>query len=314
MLEGAGILTIEGGNILAGPGEDAAIIKVTENLALVQTTDFFTPIVDDPYIQGKISACNSLSDAYAKGAINIAGVLAIIGFPTTFPIEIGQEILKGIKDLCQEVGTTIVGGHTVINPWPIIGAVVTAVMPLNQIVYNSRAKPGDRLILTKPLGTQSAMAAHRVLGTEFEEEVTKALSKDIIQKAIEKAIQFMITPNKSAAEVMVKIGVNAATDITGFGILGHGGEMARRSKVDMEIHTLPVIKGTIELSKLFHHKLAEGAGAETSGGLLISVSEVKKEALRKELKRRNIPAYEIGQVKVGDGKIFLQRGFKILEV
>lgn len=299
--------------VLTGVYDDAGIIKISENIAVVQHLDFFTPIIDDPYIQGKIAACNSASDVFSKGATDIIGMLVILGCPLNTPENILKEMMRGFYDFCYSIKAPIVGGHTIINPWPIMGGTATAIIEPSKIVYNSGAKPGDILILSKPLGTQPAMGILRAPPKD-QKAILKDISSSIISEAIDKAIEVMITPNKEAAEAMVKVGVNAATDITGFGILGHSEIMAKRSYVDIEIHSMSIIRGTIQLSKIFGYGLESGVSAETSGGLLISVDKEKADILLSELEKMKFHAFEVGTVKKGLGNASLSKNLKIIEV
>jgi selenide,water dikinase len=313
LLEGAGIMVPKMGKVLLGLGDDAGAVRIQKDLAYVTHTDFFTPIIDDPYLYGKIAVCNAASDVFAKGAVENIGILVIMGFPLKVPIETMQQVIRGIQDFCSEVNAAILGGHTITNPWPIVGAAVTASAHPDRLVGNSTAKPSDRLVLTKPLGTQPSMGALRV-PEEMRNELTKLLPNEKIEGAISLAVESMTTPNKNAAEAMLEVEVDAATDITGFGILGHSGIMAKRSHVDIEIHTLPVINGTLALSKLFGYGLEEGTSAETSGGLLMSVPKGKLDNLRSALERRKVPAYEVGIAKKGVGEARLVKGAKVFEV
>jgi selenide,water dikinase len=299
--------------VLTGVFDDAGVVKVSESMAVVQHLDFFTPLIDDPYIQGKIAACNSASDVFSKGATDVIGVLLIIGAPVDMPDNVLEELIRGFHDFCSSIKAPIVGGHTIVCPWPISGGSVTAITDVQNVVYNSGAKPGDVLFLTKPLGTQPAMGILRV-PLEYQKVVAEDLEISVISRAIDRAIELMTTPNKDAAEAMVEVGVNAATDVTGFGILGQSDIMAKRSCVNIVLNTLPVINGTIELSKKLGYGLEEGVSAETSGGLLISVDKAKVDLLLSSLEKRNTPVYKVGFVKKGAGKARLQKNLKIIEV
>lgn len=298
--------------MLLGPWDDAGAIKISDDIAYVTHLDFFTPIVDDPYSYGRIAACNASSDVFAKGALDRIGVLIIMGFPLKVPIETSRAILKGVIDFCKEVDASILGGHTIVNPWPIVGASVTATASPARLVSNSNAQPGDSLILTKPLGVQPVTAALRV--PRRMKSLMPEVSADAVQKAASLAEQFMMMPNKGAAECMIDIGVNAATDVTGFGLIGHAGIMARRSSVNIEIHTLPVFEGAIQISKTLGFGLEQGKSAETSGGLLISVPRDKTPMLAQSLTRKGIPAYIIGEAKSGEGRAYIRRDPKIVNI
>ena len=299
-------------------GDDASIIK-RDGLVIAKTVDVFTPIVDDPYLQGKIAACNSTSDIYAMGLLDIVGVLAIVGIPEKLPIHIVREMLKGLQDFCRENKTSIVGGHTILNPWPLIGGAVTGVGKEEEVLTKAGAKEGDILILTKPLGTQTAMALSRI-PEEFKDLIN--ISEDEINYIINKAIEIMTTSNRYALMALRKaeerVGdkiANALTDITGFGILGHSNEMAKNSNVLIEITSLPCIKRTPELSRMFGHALLDGYGAETAGGLLISAKEEYKDDLIEELERANCYAFEVGKVvRKGEGKAVLSKDVKVIEI
>nr|pir selenium donor protein - Methanococcus jannaschii [Methanocaldococcus jannaschii] len=305
-------------NILVGLGDDASIIK-RNGLVIAKTVDVFTPIVDDPYIQGKIAACNSTSDIYAMGLLDIVGVLAIVGIPEKLPIHVVREMLKGFQDFCRENKTTIVGGHTILNPWPLIGGAVTGVGREEEVLTKAGVKVGDVLILTKPLGTQTAMALSRI-PEEFKDLIS--ITEEERDYIINKAIEIMTTSNRYALKALRKaeerVGdkiANALTDITGFGILGHSNEMAKNSNVLIEINLLPCIKRTPELSRLFGHALLDGYGAETAGGLLISAKEEYKDNLIDELEKAKCYAFEVGRVvKKGEGKAVLSKDVKVIEI
>lgn len=296
-----------------GPGDDAAVIKINDNIALILTVDFFTPIVDDPYTQGKIAACNCTNDIFAMGITNITGVLAILGLPRQLSMETSRNMLRGFQDFCHDLNTTVVGDHTIVNPWPIIGGSVTAVADPKKIIYNSGARPGDILILTKPLGIQPAMAATRI-SDEFKEILDSTVSPAIVANSVDLAVKIMTTSNLKAAEAIQEIGVNALTDVTGFGLYGHAGNIAEKSHVTIDIHTIPVIKGTTQLSNLFGYGLEIGKSPETAGDLLISVSLDKKDDLIQALSQRNVPSYEVGTVRKDIGYKIAIKDPEVIEV
>ena len=305
-------------DVYVGLGDDGAVV-LRGDIAIVKTVDVFTPIVDDPYIQGKIAACNSTSDIYAMGVLDITGVLVILGIPENLPLEVSREMLRGFQDFCRDDGTTVIGGHTILNPCPIIGGAVIGIGRKEDILTKGGAREGDKIVLTKPLGTQTAMALSRV-----EEEYISLL--DIEDKEgeriINKAIELMTLSNRKGLlalrELEEEIGKKIAyamTDITGFGILGHGNEMAKQSNVEIEIHTLPVIKGTERLAPLFGHPLLEGYGAETAGGLFISIDREYSEDLIEKLERYGCYGFEVGEVKrKGVGKVYLSKDVEIVGV
>ena len=289
--------------------DDAGVFRLTDDIALIQTVDFFTPVVDDPYLYGQIAAANSLSDVYAMGGRPITA-LNIVGFhPKILPMEVLEEILTGGFDKTTEAGVVIVGGHTIMDEELKYGLSVTGVIHPKKIVTNAGAQPGDRLVLTKPLGTG-------IISTALKS------GKDLGELA-DQANQVMTSLNRIASEVMQEIGVHACTDITGFGLMGHSFEMAAASKVGMKFWAskVPFFKEIIRLitegfvpggthnnrtyledKVQIHHSIsAEKAtvlfDAQTSGGLLISVPEANVDNLVRELTKRGLEtAAVIGEV------------------
>jgi cysteine desulfurase len=294
--------------------DDAAVYRLSDELAVVQTVDFFTPIVDDPYWFGAISAANSLSDVYAMGARPLFG-LNILGFPSNrLPLSVLQQILRGALDKAAEAGVSIIGGHTVDDTEPKFGLAVTGVVHPDRVLRNSTARPGDALVLTKPLGVGIISTA-----------VKRGLADAATAQA---ATELMATLNRAAAEAMIQIGVHACTDVTGFGLLGHLHEMSAGSGVDVTLHasavpSLPaawtfagadvIPGGTLNnLSHVAPHvTFAPGvsrvaqlilADAQTSGGLLISLPAERAAALLQALAARGVTgAAQIGAVS-GTGK------------
>lgn len=287
-------------NLIVGleTSDDAAVYKIDDNRGVILTLDFFTPVVDDPYIFGQIAAANSLSDVYAMGGKPVTA-MNITCFPNCLPLSVLTEILKGGADKVKEAGAIVAGGHTVEDDEPKFGLSVMGMVDLDKVTPNSTARVGDLLILTKPLG----------LGI-----INTAVKADMASKAAaEKAIETMSYLNKDAAEAAAQIGVNACTDITGFGLLGHAYEMADGSGNTIELWAdlLPYINESVELAKMGiipagaynNRKHLEGKvichnqvpqyiedimyDPQTSGGLLFSVAESKAEELMKLLKLNN---------------------------
>jgi len=300
--------------------DDAAVYRVSDEIAIVQTVDFFTPIVDDPYMFGAISAANSLSDIYAMGARPLFA-LNIVGFPDKrLPLWVLEEILRGAHHKAAEAGICIIGGHTVEDVEPKFGLAVTGIVHPDHAIPNSAALPGDALVLTKLLGVGIISTA-----------VKSGLADDIIAQ---EAGELMATLNRAACEAMVEVGANACTDITGFGLLGHLREMASGSQVDVTLSasavpTLPaawdlagagaVPGGTLNnLTHVSDHVTFAPAisrveqlilaDAQTSGGLLISLPESRVDALLAALQVRGVQAAaRIGQVTAkGVGHIEVQ--------
>jgi selenide,water dikinase len=289
--------------------DDAGIYRLDRNRALVQTVDFFTPIVDDPFAYGQIAAANALSDVFAMGGRPITA-LNLMGFPINLvsPKTIAA-ILRGGLEKAAEVGCAIIGGHSIRNPEPIYGLAVTGIVDLPNILANENARPGDLLILTKPLGTGIA---------------TTAIKRDLASRALEKkVIALMSRTNSVGAELAEKRLVRAATDVTGFGLLGHLSNMCRASKVSAEIFPDRVPAISDEVFKLIEGDCIPGgtrdnlkaAGAttdlksmslarrtlltdaQTSGGLLLCVAKSRLPKVLRVLKKAQTPcAAVIGRI------------------
>jgi selenide,water dikinase len=308
---GAGEIRDE--RIVSSIGDDAAITRISDTAVALMTADFFTPIIDDPYIQGQIAACVSTSDIYAKGAIDIISVLALVGIPEDMPQDTQVAMLKGFYDFCGSVSAPVTGGQTIICPWIILGGAVTALAEINRFVPISGAKPGDKLILTKPLGIEPIMEVLR-LPDSGQDKIAELMPEKGISKSIDFAIRLMTATNRNAAKAMLEVGVNAATDITGFGIIGHALNMAELSGTSIEIHTLPVIKWTPEIAAALRIPLLEGESSETSGGLLISVPAPRVDQLLSSLRKNGSGGYEIGTVSKGEKRAYLRQNPEVIEV
>jgi cysteine desulfurase NifS/selenium donor protein len=300
--------------------DDAAVYKINETTALVQTVDFFTPIVDDPYDFGAIAAANALSDIYAMGAKPLFA-LNIVGFPSNrLPMEVLRDILRGASDKAQEAGISILGGHTIDDPEPKYGMVVSGVVHPNKIWTNSGAKTKDAIVLTKSIGTGI---------------LTTAMKRGLLnQQTKEEAIRSMSELNKKAADILAKFTVHACTDITGFGLIGHLSEVTVASKVDVEIFAgkVPVFDETENLAaanvipggstnNLIHFsnhvswdksisaiKQIILCDAQTSGGLLFCIPDCEKDDVILALTKDGIlHATHIGNcLKKGDGMIYVK--------
>ena len=295
-----------------GSSDDAGVYLLRDDLAIVSTVDFFTPIVDDPYDFGRIAATNALSDVYAMGGTPLCA-LNIVAFPEDLDLEILAQILEGGATVARSAGTAVIGGHTIKDAEPKYGMAVTGVVDPKRIVTNANARPGDALVLTKPLGTGI---------------LTTALKRGAIEPSdLEQAVRAMTTLNAAAARAMLAAGARAATDITGFGLLGHGGGMARASGVRLEIDSgaVPfmdrvltliedgVVPGGTRHNAETHAAFTEFApsvpdavriglsDAQTSGGLLISVSRDRVDTLTLELQKSGTLAAIVGDVREGAG-------------
>ncbi|MCQ2467063.1 MAG: selenide, water dikinase SelD [Clostridia bacterium] len=306
-------------NLLVGfdKSDDASVYKVTDELALVQTVDFFPPIADDPFTFGAIAATNALSDVYAMGgepklALNIMAV------PKDMPKDAIHEILKGGYSKVYEAGALITGGHSILDDEPKYGLSVTGFVHPDKLIRNIGAKPGDVLFLTKPIG----------MGI-----ITTAAKVDMVSKeTYDYALKLMMTLNKNARDIMVKYDVHACTDVTGFGLLGHASEMATGSDVELhiDVDSIDLLSEALELATIgilpegmyrnrdFAEKYVDPGDCilakqdmlydpQTSGGLLIAVDSKDADAFYDELKNNVPSAQRIGVVKekMGDKYIYI---------
>lgn len=310
---------LEDPNLLVGLGtsDDAGVYRLNSEQAIVQTVDFFTPVVDDPYAFGQIAAANALSDIYAMGAKPLTA-LNLVSFPVNkLDMEILARILEGGSQKIKEAGALLIGGHSIDDSEPKYGLSVTGIVHPDKVLSNATARTGDYLVLTKPLG----------IGI-----ITTGIKRGIVSPSDEEeVIQVMATLNRGACEAALEVGVNACTDVTGFGLLGHLHEMlvasARSARIQAE--AVPVLNcvwecikqkaipgGTLANRKFLEDKVYFDpevpevlqlvlVDAITSGGLLFSVSENKLDSLVAKLKTFDTPAVAIiGRVEAGEpGKI-----------
>jgi len=289
-------------NLLVGreTSDDAGVYKLRDDLALIQTLDFFTPIVNDPFTFGQIAAVNALSDIYAMGGRPLTA-MNIVCFPKkTLEKSVLKEILKGGLEKIHEAGALLVGGHSVDDLELKYGLSVTGIIHPDKVMTNAGARPGDQLILTKPIGT--GIIATALKGKAASPEAEKAM------------IRVMVESNRIGAEVMQEVGAHACTDITGFGLLGHALEMAQASKCGMTLFAsrVPIIPYALDYSQMglvpagthanrnyCHRSLQVDpaipgylhdilSDAQTSGGLLISVPTDKARSLLKQLKQKGM--------------------------
>jgi selenide,water dikinase len=309
-------------NLLVGTEtcDDAGVYRLTDDLALVQTIDFFPPLVDDAFIFGQIAAANALSDIYAMGGTPKTA-LNLVGFPDDkLPLSLLGKILQGGAERAKEAGCVIVGGHTVRDTEIKYGMAVTGLIHPAKIITNASARPGDKLVLTKALGTGFVTTAHKL--------------QKCPQKTLDAACESMIQLNRAACEAMLEVGVHAATDVTGFGLGGHACEMAEGSRVTLafELSRLPVLPGVEDLvrrgfftraSKTNRLYVTPGTrieghpdplrlelfyDAQTSGGLLISVAAERADALVELARKKGASASRIiGEVLPRQSAVLLVR-------
>lgn len=296
-------------NLLVGDNsaDDAAVYRLSDDLALVQTVDFFTPVVDDPFTYGQIAGANSLSDVYAMGGLPVTA-LNIVGFPIkSLPAQILADILRGGSAMAAAAGVTIVGGHTVDDEEPKYGWAVTGTVHPDRYISAHGAQPGDVLVLTKPIGTGV---------------VTTALKAGAAQGAhVSEAVHWMTTLNRSASEAMVDTSAHAATDITGFGLLGHLSDLCIASNVSafLDSESVPLLPGALEYARMGHipagtrtnldfvrdrlsvastvssHVLSLLADAQTSGGLLIALDPLDADAFARRV-GPDVLAVQVGRI------------------
>jgi len=299
-------------------GDDAAVFRLADR-AIIETVDFFAPVVDDPYNYGAIAAANAMSDVYAMGG-EVLFALNVAAFPEDLPAEVATAILQGGAEKVTEAGGVIVGGHTVIDREPKYGLCVTGIAALSEVTTKDKACPGDVLVLTKPLGTGAITTAHKA---------------DVVaEEHLRAAVESMLTLNRAAARLLRQAGVRACTDVTGFGLLGHASEMAEASGVRLRIESreVPLLPGALEYARAgvlpggvgrnraFLLGTDEGSpprvfladtvspeiadllmDPQTSGGLLAGVAAERLESLLAGFAAAGLPCWTIGQVLPGSG-------------
>ena len=300
--------------------DDASVYRISDELALVQTVDFFPPIHDDPYIFGQIAAANALSDVYAMGG-EPKLALNVLAVPKDMPSDAVHELLRGGYEKVYEAGAIVTGGHSILDDEPKYGLAVTGFVRPDRVLTNGGARPGDVLLLTKPLG----------IGV-----LTTAAKVDMVSsESMELAVRLMTTLNRAARDAMVKYRVHACTDVTGFGLLGHAAEMAQASGVELHLRIagIDLIPEALELARMgilpegmyrnrsFAEPLVDAGDTElarqdllydpqTSGGLLIAVDPADADALYNDLKGAVPSAQRIGTAAAyrGGKRIFLEEG------
>jgi selenide,water dikinase len=293
--------------------DDAAVYQLADDLALVQTVDFFTPIVDDAYAWGRIAAANALSDVYAMGGRPLTA-LNLVAWPRSLGFDLLGEVIEGGRAVCEEAGVVIVGGHSIDDPEPKYGLAVTGTVHPDRVVRTTGARPGDELVLTKPLGTG-------IISSGIKEQKTTAAT-------IATVVAQMSQLNAGASEAMVEVGARAATDVTGFGLVGHLLEMLGADlSALLDWAAMPILGEAIDLaaqgvlpggSKRNYETMAELVDAraldeprrlvlfdaQTSGGLLIAVDPVQTSELLEKLATAGVTAARrIGEIVEGDGRI-----------
>ena len=299
-----GITKESSGKLLVGnsSADDAAVYDLDNDLCLISTTDFFTPIVDDPYDFGRIAAANAISDVYAMGGKPLLA-LSIVAWPTQLPISIASQVISGANEMCSQAGISIVGGHSIENPEPIFGLSVNGTVSKAQIKKNNTADENDLIFMTKAIGTGILSAA---------------LKRNLLGASDEKSmIESMCQLNKIGEALGKIVEVTAMTDITGFGLLGHLTEMTDKKRLSATIYNskIPLLSGVKELAeqwiypdntmrnwKMYGEEVEgiEGISLltlcdpQTNGGLLFSIHPSYRETLLKFFELQQVPLYEIG--------------------
>jgi selenide, water dikinase len=292
--------------------DDAAVYQVAPDLAIVQTVDFFTPVVDDAFAWGRIAAANALSDIYAMGARPVTA-LNLVGWPRALDFGLLGRVLEGAGEACEEAGVAVVGGHSVDDPEPKFGLSVTGLADPRAIVRKTGGRPGDALVLTKPLGMGIISSG-----------IKEGMASDL---AIERVTEVMGRLNKHAADAMNAVGASAATDVTGFGLIGHLLQMLDGLDARLEFSAIPIVEEAFRLASqgvipggskrneavsaafviapgLDDAKRAVLFDAQTSGGLLIAVSNDKKDDLLAALRQRGVADVAvIGSLVEGRGRV-----------
>jgi selenide,water dikinase len=292
--------------------DDAAVYRISDDVAIIQTLDFFTPVVDDPYDYGAIAAANAMSDVYAMGG-EVVLALNICGFPADLPLEVTSEILRGGAEKVAEAGGVLAGGHTIDDDEPKYGLSVMGLVHPDRILTKGGARSGDVLVLTKPLGVGIITTA------------LKGRQADAAHVAA--AVESMKRLNRGAARLIQQVGVRACTDVTGFALLGHGFEMAERSGVRLRFFAkkLPFLEGAMQYAeaslfpggtcnneRAYQHAVHFGPGVseemqqllytpETSGGLLVAVPAERLEMLAERFDEAAEPYWVVGEVVDGEG-------------
>lgn len=307
--------SISDGDVLIGleAPDDAGVYRVAPELAIVQTVDFFTPIVDDPYAWGRIAAANAMSDVYAMGARPVTA-MNLVGWPRSLDFELLGRVLEGASDACSAAGVTVIGGHSIDDPEPKFGMAVTGTVHPERIVTTSGARPGAALVLTKPLGMG-------IITTAIKEQ-------KVAPEVVEIATRVMTSLNALPCEAMLEAGPQAATDVTGFGLIGHLLEMLGTNlSARLDLDAIPYLQEAVPLaaqdvlpggskrnieatrdrvdaSGVDPAVLAVLFDAQTSGGLLIAVDEERAQDLLDALQRRGVTgAARIGSVVEGPGRV-----------
>jgi len=287
-------------------------------LFLVKNLDIFTPIIDEPEIQGEIAACNVTNDIFALNVPEISGMLVFLAIKPNMPLEISEGILTGIKYFMEnKLDSQIVGGHTIFCEWPLIGGEASGFIHKDKIIPKDGVKKGDKLILTKPIGLQSVMAAYRLI--KDSPNMLENYSHNEIQNSIDLAIKIMTTSNQSVVKTIHEFKdfsfIHAMSDVTGFGLAGHLAEMLQNSEFSASIDKVPSIKLSKELSEDLGYAFDDCTCHETAGGMLMSVDKENAEELSNNLNSNKITNWIVGTVdKATPGIVRIHDDAEYIEV
>ena len=304
---------------LAGDIEDAAIIPIpNSDLVLVKNIDIFTPIIDEPEIEGEIAACNVTNDIFAMNVPEISGMLVFLAISNRTPIKVAEGILKGIKYFMEEkINSKVVGGHTIYSEWPLMGGEASGYVHKDVIIQKQGVRKGDKLVLTKPIGLQAIMASYRIL-KDFP-EMLEQYSTDELQKSIDLAIKIMTTPNQNVVKAIHSYDdfsfIHALSDITGFGLAGHTAELLQNSDLSAIIETVPSIKFSEEISHELGYAFDDCRCHETAGGMIVAVDPTRVEDFTTTLTSNKISNWIVGTIDhVQPGLVRISENVQNIEI
>jgi selenide,water dikinase len=287
----------------------------------VSTTDFFYPLVEDPFKQGEIACCNVLSDLYSMGLTEVDNILMILGVSLQMKERereiVTREMMRGFNHKAIEAGTSVTGGQSVMNPWPMIGGTAISVAKKSDVIFPNNAKEGDLLILTKPLGTQVVvnLAQWLIESDPKWVQASEFVTEEQVWDAYKLAEKSMSRLNLNGAKIMRKFNIGCCTDVTGFGIKGHAENLviAQKKQLKFKIDKLPIISFMDQInSKVLNFKLDQGYSAETSGGLLLAIERSQASQFIQETKDLNEWGWIVGEVLPGNREVEVTPNFEYI--
>lgn len=291
------------------------MVPLNKHELLLTNIDVFTPIHDDPYMMGQIATCNVTNDIFAKNALKVLSFSSFLALPTDIPDDFPVQMIRGQIDFLKKIGGSVDGGHTIQNPWPLIGGTATAVIQKDQFIMKTGVRPGDHLLITKPMGLQPVMAAYRLLNSD--PNILNDIKRTDLDRSITMAITMMTTSNQSVPQVIhegnYRQSVHAMTDITGFGFRIHLGEMLGNSGLVPYIRKLPVIPFAPILAEILGYRLDEGYAAETAGAMLLAVDPKVNDEFCAALAKKHVWVNDIGEIHKPDPKVNEQSHYQLVE-